>query len=354
MLEQCQNKKRTFSHSKPAKELVLPSPSNITPKNSKKIEFNNNIKRIEPIECDNNSSKKLSKEQKLNLKRFEYEVSKLNFCPIGSNSNVSGNYESYLSTTLTHISKMISLDFDLALDSPSLYEQFPKNILEKLRTSEKKILILDLDETLIHADFNKDFDNKDIKYDKIISFYSEEMAPNSENEDEELTDDDSKDLSNVKTLNKVGIFLRPGLQFFLENASKYFEIGIFTASVHEYADTVINYIDPENKYIKFRLYRNNCINVGDLLLVKNLNILKDVPLKKIILVDNNMYSFAPQLNNGILINSFINDKSDSELSNVLSYLMNYIYPAEDVRKVNKEFFGFQKIVDEIITNSNDF
>ena len=352
MLEKCQNKKRTNSYSKPASNKAFASPSNKTTKKGKKIQLNN-IKKIESIESDI-TPKKLSKKQNLNLKQFEYEVSKLNFCPIGSNSNVSGNYENYLSTTLTHISKMKSLNFDLALDSPSLYEQFPKDILEKLSKSEKKILILDLDETLIHADFKEEFANQDIKYDKIISFYSEEEPlPCNDAEDEELTDDDSKDLSAVKVLNKVGIFLRPGVNFFLETASKYFEIGVFTASVPEYADAVINYLDPENKFIKFRLYRDNCINVGDLLRVKNLNILKNVPLKKIILVDNNMYSFAPQLSNGILINSFINDKNDSELSNLLSYLMNYIYPAEDVRKVNEEFFGFKKIIDEIIVNSND-
>ena len=351
MLEQCQNKKRTNSHNKPALNKIFSSPSNKTPKKGQKIQFNT-IKKIESIESDI-ASKKLSKKQNLNLKQFEYEVSKLNFCPIGSNSNVSGNYENYLSTTLTHISKMKSLDFDLALDSPSLCEQFPKDILEKLSKSEKKILILDLDETLIHADFNEEFADKNIKYDKIISFYSEEPLPCNEAEDEELTDDDSKDLSSMEILNKVGIFLRPGVNFFLETASKYFEIGVFTASVPEYADAVINYLDPENKYIKFRLYRDNCINVGDLLRVKNLKILKNVPLKKMILVDNNMYSFAPQLENGILINSFINDKNDSELSNLLSYLLNYIYPAEDVRKVNEEFFGFKKIIDEIIVNSKE-
>ena len=342
MLEQCQNKKRTNSYSKRALNKIFASPSNKTPKKGQKIQFNN-IKKIESLESDM-ISKKLSKKQNLNLKQFEYEVSKLNFCPIGSNSNVSGNYENYLSTTLTHISKMKSLNFDLALDSPSLYEQFPKDIIEKLIKSKKKILILDLDETLIHADFNEEFTDKDIKYDKIISFYSEEPLSCNETEDEELTDDDSKDLSSVKILNKVGIFLRPGVNFFLEKASKYFEIGVFTASVPEYADAVINYLDPENKYIKFRLYRDNCINVGDLLRVKNLNILKNVS-------DNNMYSFAPQLENGILINSFINDKNDSELSNLLSYLLNYIYPAEDVRKVNEEFFGFKKIIDEIIVNT---
>jgi TFIIF-interacting CTD phosphatase-like protein len=65
------------------------------------------------------------------------------------------------------------------------------------------------------------------------------------------------------------------------------------------------------------------------------------------MLDNNIYSFSAQLNNGILINSFYNDKNDNELSNVLNYLNNYILPAEDVRKINEQFFGFKKIVDDI-------
>ena len=63
-----------------------------------------------------------------------------------------------------------------------------------------------------------------------------------------------------------------------------------------------------------------------------------------------MYSFAPQLNNGILINSFYYDKDDKELDNVYRYLMDYILPADDVRKVNEQFFGFKKILDEMSLN----
>ena len=68
------------------------------------------------------------------------------------------------------------------------------------------------------------------------------------------------------------------------------------------------------------------------------------------MLDNNIYSFSAQLNNGILINSFYNDKNDNELSNVLNYLNNYILPAEDVRKINEQFFGFKKIIDDINNN----
>ena len=171
-----------------------------------------------------------------------------------------------------------------------------------------------------------------------------------DDDNESTSDDDSKDYSNEKILNVVGIFLRPGVRQFLEEVSKNFEVGIFTASVPEYANAVINYLDPDNKFIKFRLYRNNCVNVGNLLKVKNLNIFKNIPNKKIIMLDNNIYSFSAQLNNGILINSFYNDKNDNELSNVLNYLNNYILPAEDVRKINEPFFGFKKIIDDINNN----
>ena len=84
-----------------------------------------------------------------------------------------------------------------------------------------------------------------------------------------ITDDDSKDYSKEKILNIVEIFLRTGVKQFLEEVSKYFEVGIFTASLPRYTDTDINYLDSDKKYIKFKLYKNNCINVGALLWVNN-------------------------------------------------------------------------------------
>ena len=301
--------------------------------------------------------KSLSIKQKINLEHFEYEVSKLKFCPIGSSENISGNYDNYLYEALTHIAQMKDIKFNYALESPLIYENYPYEIIEQLSLSNKKILILDLDETLIHADFDEEYANsQSIKYDAKISFYSEEncLSRNSDLKDddnESTSDDESRDYSNEKILNIVGIFLRPGVRQFLEEVSKNFEVGIFTASVPEYANAVINYLDPENKFIKFRLYRNNCVNVGDLVKVKNLNIFKNIPMKKLIMVDNNIYSFSSQLNNGILINSFYKDKNDNELSNVLNYLNNYILPSEDVRKINEQFFGFKKLVDDINNKS---
>ena len=279
---------------------------------------------------------------------------KLEFLPLPITENKAGNYDKYLRITLFHIKKIKK--YFLSNSSQSQIQS--KNNFENLLEKNKKILILDLDETLVHADFFEELEENNIqknKYDAIISFYTSENQSNAnnnnnnnDNTDNNTTDDESKDDSCEKILNKVGIFLRPKVKEFLEEISKYFLIGIFTASIPEYADAVINYLDPEEKYIKFKLYRNDCINVQDLVRVKDLKIFGEENLDRIVLLDNNIYSFSNQLSNGILINSFFDDENDDELSNVRKYLIEYIFPCDDVRKVNEQFFGFETILNNFV------
>ena len=273
----------------------------------------------------------------------EIETNQLDFIPLSICENIAGNYDNYLRTTISHILKIKKFE-----KKNSDKDYFFPNQFEKYFKSNKKILLLDLDETLIHADFFEEFPEKsENKYDKIISFYTEEPTNFiQENTDNNTTDDESKDDSGEKVLNKVGIFLRPKVQEFLKEISNYFEIGIFTASIPEYADAVINYLDPDEKLIKFRLYRNDCVNLENVIKIKDLRIFGENNLNRIVLLDNNIYSFSAQLSNGILINSFFCDKNDDELANVRKYLIDYIYPSDDVRKINEQFFGFETLFNE--------
>ena len=277
----------------------------------------------------------------------------LYFFPLPITENRAGNYDKYLRITLYHIKKIKKYLSSNQSQCPISSQKNFENILDK----NKKILLLDLDETLIHADFFEELEENKIdsnKYDAIISFYTSE-DPNINNTnnnnnitDNNTTDDESKDDSCEKVLNKVGIFIRPKVKEFLEEISKYFLIGVFTAAIPEYADAAINYLDPEEKYIKFKLYRNDCINIGDLVRIKDLKIFGEENLDKIVLLDNNIYSFSNQLSNGILINSFFNDENDDELSNVRKYLIDYIFPCDDVRKINEQFFGFETILKNFV------
>ena len=299
-----------------------------------------NIESIYPESKEIPSQNDLSR---AHLEKFKRQSSNIVIFPVEAKDNIAENYSQYLAKTLTHLSQIKDINFEYALEDGKIKEGVPN------LSFDKKILLLDLDETLIHADFDEEF-SKD-EYDKIIKFKAKNEVED-EKREKNIEDSDSTSccLSEAEDddIHTVGIFVRNGVKDFLEEVNKYFEVGIFTASVKEYADAVISFLDPENKLIKFRLYRNNCINFNDSFTVKDLRIFNNVDLKKIVLLDNSMYSFASQINNGILINTFINDKSDNELYNALEYLIKYIYPAEDIRDVNERFFSFQQIMNDII------
>lgn len=77
----------------------------------------------------------------------------------------------------------------------------------------------------------------------------------------------------------------------LEAANKNFEVVVFTASNAEYANNVINYIDPTGELIQHRFFRPHCILQEDVY-IKDLRIFKNVHLKDILIVDNAVYSFG--------------------------------------------------------------
>ena len=266
-------------------------------------------------------AKDIKNEMKNNeLNEFEKEASNIFFMPINIKENFQGNYDNYIKPALNHISSLQKLPIEKALVHKNKYYKNSEEI-NKVINSDKKLILLDLDETLIHAEYPIKTTNIN-KYDTIIRFKS---------------DDEYEEL---------GIYLRTGVRQFLSFLNCHFNIAIFTASEKVYADTIIRYLDPNKNIFKFCLYRNHCINVNDLICIKDLRIIDNIDIKKTVLIDNNIYSFSSQLNNGILINSFYDDKNDIELFNVLSYLFEYILPSDDVRKINEKFFGFEKICKE--------
>jgi len=56
--------------------------------------------------------------------------------------------------------------------------------------------------------------------------------------------------------------VRPYCRTFLTQMSKFFEIIIFTAAQEDYANFILNQLDPQDKMIKHRLYRQHCTFYG--------------------------------------------------------------------------------------------
>ena len=154
----------------------------------------------------------------------------------------------------------------------------PLNILNL----HKKTLVLDLDETLIHSYFDHPPPRPpDISFDIFIE----------------------------KKKIHVNSILRPGVREFLDNLEKYFEIVVFTASLSQYANPVLDFIDKKG-ICKFRLYREHCCcftNGFANSFIKDLKKL-DRDMKNLIIIDNNPRSFMLNKENGVPIKTWVEDK----------------------------------------------
>ena len=115
------------------------------------------------------------------------------------------------------------------------------------------------------------------------------------------------------------IYLRPGLREFLDNISQYYELIVFSSGIKDYSDQIINFIEIDDKYFDYRLYRqnNNYFNEKYYKDVKKLG--RD--LKKTIIIDNT----NDNIENKIVINNFIiNDDCDEINDRVLYNLSNIL------------------------------
>ncbi|WJX36420.1 hypothetical protein P8452_24299 [Trifolium repens] len=203
-------------------------------------------------------------------------------------------------------------------------ETFIKNLLEvsdksnllpalvSKETSKKNdiTLVLDLDETLIHSTMAK-CDSADftiqVKLDKEYTVY---------------------------------VRKRPFLHEFLERVSKMFEkIIIFTASKKIYAEKLLDVLDPDKKLFSRRVYRDACIYENGTY-TKDLTVL-GIDLAKVAIVDNSPQVYKLHVNNGIPIESWFDDPSDSALISLLPFLEKLV-DADDVRPVIAEKFGNKK------------
>ena len=192
------------------------------------------------------------------------------------------------------------------------------------QNNNKKILLLDLDETLVHSSFQplgKDKNNQIIQPDIFLKILFEKKYYN------------------------LYVLTRPYINQFLKDMSKLFIIYIFTASIQEYANPLLNEID-KNNIISYRLYRDSCTLTNDGKYVKNLNIL-NYNLKDLILLDNNPISYSFNKNNGVPIKSWHNDKNDKELIKIGNFL-NFLSTVDDVRYyiprvVEKDEISYYKV-----------
>jgi RNA polymerase II subunit A small phosphatase-like protein len=165
----------------------------------------------------------------------------------------------------------------------------------------KPLLILDIDETLIHTD------SAPIEYEKHLDF------------DFKFKGNSSKSLYYTKK--------RPYLDEFLKFAFENFNVAIWTAAGAEYAEEILKGIGLDKSKLKFFYTQENCTiklsyDYSDYYGVKNLNKLKKkgYDLNRVLIVDDKSETAVNNYSNLIQVKPFTDDLDDSELLKLISYL----------------------------------
>ena len=90
----------------------------------------------------------------------------------------------------------------------------------------------------------------------------------------------TSDIYNLSIL-KFITFKRPGVKRFLNELHKFADVSIFTAGTQEYADRILQDLDPDHRIVK-RKYRHHC-EKGK---VKDISLLSHSPCRTVVIDDN--------------------------------------------------------------------
>ena len=178
----------------------------------------------------------------------------------------------------------------------------------------KKTLILDLDETLVHSSF--------------VPFEQNDIVLNVEFE---------------SILYNIYVLIRPGAIEFIKKVAKLYEVVIFTASISKYALPLLDIIDND-KNIQFKLTREHCTFLNGIYIKELKKLNRD--LSDLIILDNSPLAYSFDNDNGLPIKAWYEDKNDNELDKVYT-LLEFLSKVKDVRNFIKKFVNNNEINFEI-------
>jgi TFIIF-interacting CTD phosphatase-like protein len=169
----------------------------------------------------------------------------------------------------------------------------------------KKLLILDLDETVVFATEQKLARDEDFR---VAEYF---------------------------------VYKRPGLDRFISFAFEHFNLAVWTASGSAYADAVINRVFGGVEQLEFARSRQRCtwrthpeLRIGywikDLKKVRRLG----HPPNNVVIVDDSSRKLERSYGNHVPMLPFHGDAADNELENLEHYLL-WLKRVPDVRSVDK-------------------
>lgn len=168
-----------------------------------------------------------------------------------------------------------------------------------------KLLIIDLDETLIYSSMTK------------LSFQEDFRV------------------------SQYFVYKRPGLAHFLYFISENFNLAVWTSSTSDYADGIVKQLFPDRSILKFVWARDRCVSKIDIesreqYWIKDLKKVKKLgfDLEKILVIDDSPEKLQRNYGNHIPVIPFLGDPKDDELPRLIIFLER-IKNLDSVRSIEK-------------------
>ncbi|KAF3690754.1 CTD small phosphatase-like protein 2 [Channa argus] len=179
-----------------------------------------------------------------------------------------------------------------------------RDIPPKTRSTPEATLVIDLEETLVFSSLNV---IEDAEYTFYTTFQDHQY--------------------------KAYMILRPHVKEFLQAMAKMYELFVYTCAKKEYAEKILDILDPQRKLFRHRLYQDDCACIlGHY--IKDLSILgRD--LTKTVVLDNAPHTYPYHLMNTIPMKSWSGETEDRELHKLIPY-MEKLSAAEDFREALKK------------------
>ena len=170
---------------------------------------------------------------------------------------------------------------------------------------KKKLLVLDLDETLIHAN--------EVSIGRKPDF----------------------------DIGDYIVYKRPGVNEFVEYCFEHFDVAIWTSSNRLYADAIVNFLIPDPSKLQFVWARERCTQrfIAETYEYTHLKVFKKLKdqgysLDLIIGIDDSPEKYVRNYGNLVKVNPYFGEETDNELSLLTRYL-EILKQVPNVRKIEK-------------------
>ncbi len=140
------------------------------------------------------------------------------------------------------------------------------------------------------------------------------------------------------------VYKRPYVEEFIKFCVQHFKVAVWTSSTRSYAEEIVEALFPENYPLEFVFARDRCVRrfnpeyqdhyfIKDLRKVKS----KGYTLEQIIMLDDTPSKLCRNYGNLVKIKEWLGEETDQELKQVQSYLLKLkAYP--NIRCIEKRYW----------------